>query len=120
MSKAPSDVESYDGSGDWFKIHEWGPDFSGGLATWTLATSYTATIPTCIPDGDYLLRIEQLAIHNPWPAGIPQFYIGCAQVSVSGGSASSVPGPTTDIPGHVSESYEGYTVNVSLFSGEPG
>lgn len=33
---------------------------------------YTFTLPSCVADGEYLLRIEQLGIHNPWPAGIPQ------------------------------------------------
>lgn len=32
--------------------------------------SYTSTIPRCIPDGEYLLRIQSLAIHNP--GGVPQ------------------------------------------------
>lgn len=27
--------------------------------------SYSVTIPTCVAAGEYLLRIEQLAIHNP-------------------------------------------------------
>jgi len=34
--------------------------------------SYTYNIPACISDGEYLLRIQSLAIHNPWPSGIPQ------------------------------------------------
>lgn len=39
----------------------------------TLAVgSYTYNIPKCISNGEYLLRIQSLAIHNPWPAGIPQ------------------------------------------------
>lgn len=77
-----------------------------------IAETYTFDFPTCIPDGEYLLRIEQLGIHNPWPAGIPQFYISCAQISVSGGSGSF--SPSLSIPGHVSESDSGYTANVSL------
>jgi hypothetical protein len=27
--------------------------------------SYTSNIPRCIPDGEYLLRIQQLGLHNP-------------------------------------------------------
>jgi len=27
--------------------------------------SYTSNIPKCIPDGEYLLRIQQLGLHNP-------------------------------------------------------
>lgn len=49
-----------------------GPTFSGTTASWPLAQTYSFTLPSCIPDGQYLLRIEQLAIHNPYPAGTPQ------------------------------------------------
>lgn len=78
MSKAPAGVSlsSYDGSGDWFKIADIGPTFTSSCsATWDLAQSYSVTLPKSLPNGDYLLRVQQLAIHNPWPAGIPQFYI---------------------------------------------
>jgi hypothetical protein len=72
--------------------------------------SYTFTLPSCVANGDYLLRIEQLGIHNPWPAGIPQFYIGCAQIRVTGGGSGL--SPSVAIPGHVSASDPGYTANV--------
>ena len=75
--------------------------------------SYSATIPTCIPSGDYLLRIQSLGIHNPWPAGIPQFYIGCAQITVTNGGSGN-PGPTALIPGAFKETDPGYTANVNL------
>jgi hypothetical protein len=110
LSAAPGAVENYDGSGSWAKIAELGPDFSGGAAQWPLAQTYTFDFPSCIPDGEYLLRIEQLGIHNPWPAGIPQFYISCAQISVTGGSGSF--SPSLSIPGYVSESDSGYTANI--------
>lgn len=111
MSKAPGKASDYDGSGPWFKIHDIGPTFSGGQATWDMEGSYTYNIPTCIPDGEYLLRIQSLAIHNPWPAGIPQFYVECAQISVSGGGSAS-PSPTALIPGAFKDTDPGYTVNI--------
>ncbi|EAQ89440.1 hypothetical protein CHGG_06059 [Chaetomium globosum CBS 148.51] len=110
MSKAPGAASSYDGSGGWFKIKDIGPSFSGGSATWDLGTTYTAQIPSCIPDGDYLIRIQQLGIHNPWPGGIPQFYIACAQVTVSGGGSASP--ATVSIPGAFKETDPGYTANI--------
>lgn len=78
------------------------PTFSGGSATWPLAREYTVTypppakamlttrftetytyqLPKCIENGEYLLRIQSLAIHNPWPAGIPQFYISCGTCNI--------------------------------------
>ncbi|KAI1809016.1 glycoside hydrolase [Poronia punctata] len=111
MSKAPGDVSEYEGDGEWFKIKDIGPDFSGGEATWDLSDSYSGEIPSCIEDGEYLLRIQQLAIHNPWPSGIPQFYISCAQISVTGGSGSAAP-ETALIPGFITEEDPGYTANI--------
>ncbi|KAH9890765.1 glycoside hydrolase family 61 protein [Xylariomycetidae sp. FL2044] len=111
MSKAPSTASEYDGSGEWFKIKDFAPDFSSGTAVWDLSQSYTYEIPTCVQDGEYLVRIQSLAIHNPWPAGIPQFYISCAQVSVSGGSGTASPA-TASIPGAFSEEDPGYTANI--------
>jgi hypothetical protein len=63
-----------------------------------------------VANGDYLLRIDQLGIHNPWPGGIPQFYIGCAQIRVSGGGSGLSGG--VSIPGHVKQTDPGYTANV--------
>ncbi|KAH7018005.1 glycoside hydrolase family 61 protein [Microdochium trichocladiopsis] len=111
MSKAPGSVSSYDGSGGWFKIKDFGPTFSGGSSSWPLYQQYTATIPTCIANGEYLLRIQSLAIHNPWPAGIPQFYISCAQISVTGGSGARTPA-TVSIPGAFKSTDPGYTANI--------
>ncbi|KAI1826360.1 glycoside hydrolase [Xylaria intraflava] len=111
MSKAPGAASDYDGSGDWFKILDIDPDFSTGTATWDLAQTYSSTLPSCIEDGDYLLRIQQLAIHNPWPAGIPQFYISCAQVTVTGGSGTASP-EYAQIPGAFKDTDPGYTVNI--------
>ena len=58
---------------------------------------YTVTIPRNIPSGQYLLRAEQLAIHNPGAA--PQFYIGCGAVDITGGGSGSP--PYFAIPGHI-------------------
>ncbi|CAN9152472.1 hypothetical protein AA0113_g5024 [Alternaria arborescens] len=108
MTKVDS-AAAADGSSDWFKIKEIGPTFSGGQASWDMSATYSTTIPSQIPAGDYLLRIEQLGIHNP--GSPPQFYISCAQVKVTGGG-SGKPSPTTKIPGHVKSTDSGYTANI--------
>lgn len=104
-----SDAPSADGSSDWFKIKEIGPTFSGGQAKWDMSSTYSVNIPSCIAPGDYLLRIEQLGIHNP--GSPPQFYISCAQVKVTGGGSTTL-SPTTKIPGHVKSTDSGYTANI--------
>lgn len=77
--------------------------------------TYEYKIPTCLPNGEYLLRVHQLGIHNPYPAGIPQFYISCAQINVTGSTASASSfAPTLSIPGAFKDTDPGYTVNVSV------
>lgn len=125
LSKASSAVAS-DGSGDWFKIKEIGPSFATGQAVWDMSgksrlslalsiltnistATYSVTIPSQVPAGEYLLRIEQLGIHNP--GSPPQFYIACAQIKVTG-SGSGNPSPVVKIPGHVKATDSGYTANI--------
>jgi hypothetical protein len=74
--------------------------------------TYQYNIPRCIPNGEYLLRIQQLAIHNP--GSVPQFYISCAQITVTGGGSAN-PSPTVKIPGAFKASDPVYTANVSCF-----
>jgi hypothetical protein len=105
MTKVDS-AAAADGSSKWFKIKEIGPKFPGG--TWDLEQSYSVTIPSCVAAGEYLVRIEQLAIHNP--GSPPQFYINCAQVKVTGGGSKTFSG--VSIPGHVKSTDSGYTANI--------
>ena len=74
LGKAPGDVRQWDGSGaNWFKFAAEGPTFSGGSVSWPMRDTYTTTLPGSIPAGQYLLRIEQLGIHNP--GSEPQLYL---------------------------------------------
>jgi Auxiliary Activity family 9 (formerly GH61)/Fungal cellulose binding domain len=73
--------------------------------------TYSYHIPSNLPSGDYLLRFEQLGIHNPYPAGTPQFYIECAQITVTNGGTGT-PGPLVSIPGWVKGDEPGYVVNI--------
>ncbi|MCJ1313281.1 hypothetical protein MMC25_006958 [Agyrium rufum] len=113
MSKAPSTAAAYDGSGGWFKILDEGPTFAGGSSTWPMYGSYDVTIPACLASGDYLVKIQSLAIHNPYPSGLPQIYTECAQITLTGGG-SSIPAPTVLIPSnaYMSNTDPGYTVNI--------
>ncbi|KAM7196747.1 endo-beta-1,4-glucanase D-like protein [Naviculisporaceae sp. PSN 640] len=99
MSKAPGDVRDYDGSGDWFKVAQWGHR-SGSTAdtawiTWKMR-QFTFKMPAEIPAGQYLIRIEQAATHQPYTHR--EFYVACAHIEVSS-SYTGRPGPTFKIPG---------------------
>lgn len=119
MSKAPdgTTAQDYDGSGDWFKIYELTTyDItSAGLqwATYIPGTSgiqnFTVDIPTDLPAGEYLLRGEHIALHAAEEFEGAQYYIGCAQLSVTG-SGSGSPSPLTTIPGE----YTGYEAGLII------
>ncbi|KAF3930327.1 Endoglucanase-4 [Dactylella cylindrospora] len=104
LSKSTTaDVRDYDGSGDWFKIYELGVD---KFATYTSSMTwksdgfkeYNFKLPLAIPNGQYLLRAEHIAIHGAGTPNGTQHYISCAQINVIGGAGGN-PGPTAKLPG---------------------
>ncbi|KAI5788982.1 family 61 glycoside hydrolase [Peziza echinospora] len=109
ISKAPSLAANYDGSGTWTKIYQVPPVFSGGQMTWPSdnKSQFTFKLPQSLAPGEYLLRIEHIALH-----GMPaQFYISCAQIKVTG-SGSSLPGAGISLPSGYPVSHPGITINV--------
>lgn len=103
----------------WFKINEAG--LSGGR--WAVDTlisnggKWTVQIPGSIPAGDYLIRSEILALHSAYSNGGAQFYIGCAQIRITGGGSASP--STVRIPGAYSASDPGIMVNIYNGQGQP-
>ncbi|TFK39096.1 glycoside hydrolase [Crucibulum laeve] len=107
----------------WFKIWEWAPTYSSSTGL-TFASEniqqFTFTIPKNTPNGQYLLRGEQIALHVAGSTGGAQFYIACAQINVVGGGNGS-PSPTVSFPGAYSASDPGILINIySLPSGFTG
>jgi len=104
MAKAPSgtDVASWDGSGDvWFKIFEISAVTDGGTSITFPATGMTQVtfpIPPKTPSGQYLIRIEHIALHVAESFQGAQFYIACGQVEVTNGGTGT-PGPLVAFPG---------------------
>ncbi|KAL5351190.1 hypothetical protein ACLOAV_003041 [Pseudogymnoascus australis] len=113
LSKAPSTAASYDGSGDWFKISELGATISTSAITWPASNiaEYTFEIPSSTPPGEYLLRIEHIALHSAGTADGAQFYISCAQLKISG-SGEGRPGPTIKLPGGYSATDPGILIGI--------
>ncbi|KAJ0303858.1 hypothetical protein CaCOL14_012027 [Colletotrichum acutatum] len=103
MAKVPTGqtAATWDGSGAvWFKIYHERPTItSSGLEWASTNTQILSTkIPACIPSGEYLVRVEHLALHGAATEGGAQFYLACAQVSVSGGGSTS-PSGLVSFPG---------------------
>ncbi|KAF5000249.1 hypothetical protein FGRMN_1881 [Fusarium graminum] len=90
---------------DWYKIHQ-ALICKAGNAESLRSTAWCSwdedsvhfKIPSTLPDGQYLIRGEHIALHGAH-AGEAEFYYACAQIEVSGNSASSIPGTSVKIPG---------------------
>lgn len=112
---------SHDGL-DWFKISEDTLDTSTGL--WAVDELnandgwYDFTLPSCIADGQYLLRVEIIALHSAYASKGAQFYSSCAQIDVSGGGSFEA-GETFQIPGVYAQDDPSIMINIYGTSGGP-
>ncbi|KAH7127008.1 glycosyl hydrolase family 61-domain-containing protein [Dendryphion nanum] len=116
LAKAPAgtSLDSWDGSGQvWFKIYAEKATVSGGQLSWGSLNkgSVSVTIPKNTPSGDYLLRIEHIALHQASNVNGAQFYISCAQIKVTGGGNGS-PSPLVSFPGAYKATDPGIKVNI--------
>lgn len=122
LSKAPDGVAAsdYEGDGDWFKVYalttlnidpdtglEWAT-FPGGQGG---AQNFTFTLPEDLAPGEYLMRGEHIGLHGAGQEGGAQFYMGCAQLSVSG-SGSGYPAETAKFPGTYSSTDPGILIGI--------
>ena len=124
ISKAPGSVKEYDGSGDWIKIHQGlickenpvAQDLLGDAWCMWGDNHISGTIPDDIPDGEYLFRVEHIALHGAHD-GKAEFYYSCGQIKVEGSAATSMPDrPTTLIPGVYQVDDE--AINFSIWGSE--
>ncbi|KAI4602489.1 hypothetical protein KJ359_009733 [Pestalotiopsis sp. 9143b] len=112
--KKVDDATTDSGIGDgWFKIVEDGYN-SGVWGTSNVinnAGEQTIPIPSCIEDGQYLLRAEMIALHAASSTGGAQLYMECAQINISGGTATVSP-TTYSIPGIYAADDPGLLINI--------
>ncbi|EJD03600.1 glycoside hydrolase family 61 protein [Fomitiporia mediterranea MF3/22] len=108
-AKAPGDVDGWAGDGAvWFKLYEIPAVTDGGKSITFPAEGQpgvTFTLPSALPSGQYLLRMENIALHVAQSYGGAQFYLSCGQINVENGG-SGTPGPTVAFPG----AYTGYAI----------
>ncbi|KAL2800561.1 glycosyl hydrolase family 61-domain-containing protein [Aspergillus keveii] len=117
LSRAPdgSDVRDYDGSGDWFKIHEVGPkSFRSEGIQWGVTDlgNFTFPLPRETPVGQYLVRIEHIALHGAGEYAGAELYFNCAQIEVEN---DTKPSPVVKIPGV----YTGYEPGILFYMYRP-
>ncbi|KEZ42240.1 hypothetical protein SAPIO_CDS6094 [Scedosporium apiospermum] len=117
MAKAPAgtSINDFDGKGAvWFKIAHDGPNISPAGLTWPTSglQSVPIKLPSCLEDGEYLLRIEHIALHSAGSAGGAQLYISCAQLNVTGGSGSIKAPQMLSFPGSYVPTDPGLMINI--------
>ncbi|QRW13775.1 glycoside hydrolase family 61 protein [Ceratobasidium sp. AG-Ba] len=115
MAKAPTTAAEFDGSGQvWFRIYELPPITDGGKSITFPSDNITDIhfdLPSTIPSGEYLLRIEHIALHLALDYQKAEFYVSCAQLNVIGGG-SGVPTPLVALPGYYTGKEPGILVNI--------
>ncbi|KAH7324723.1 glycoside hydrolase [Stachybotrys elegans] len=121
MSKAPSGVSASDylGDGEWFKVYALTTDRidpNTGLSWASFPnsqgiTNFSFTLPQNLPAGDYLVRPEHIGLHGAGTFGGAQFYMGCAQIRVTG-NGNGTPSPTVRIPGFYTGREAGILINI--------
>lgn len=105
---------------NWFKIAQSG--LSG--STWAVDTLISNggwhyfTLPSCVAPGDYLMRVEILALHSAYSQGQAQFYMGCAQIRVTG-SGTKTGSDLVQFPGAYKATDPGILINIYGTGGSP-
>ncbi|KAJ6470760.1 glycoside hydrolase, partial [Mycena vitilis] len=100
---------------EWFKIDEQGVGKDGSWAQAKLDTGApaTLTLPATLAAGNYLLRVEILALHTAQSPGGAEFYPACAQLSVAGtGTGKPTAGELVRLPGAYTGTDKGILVDV--------
>ncbi|KAL6151144.1 hypothetical protein ACJQWK_11023 [Exserohilum turcicum] len=116
MAKVPEGktAATWDGSGEvWFKVSSEKAEITNGQIDWPShgKDKVSFKTPSTLPKGEYLLRIEHIALHSASSVGGAQFYISCAQVNVEG-SGTGNPGPKVAFPGAYKATDPGVQVNI--------
>ncbi|KAI0789781.1 glycosyl hydrolase family 61-domain-containing protein [Abortiporus biennis] len=98
----------------WFKIYEDG--YTPSTNQWAVDRliankgKVSFTLPSCIAAGQYLLRVELIALHAAGSYPGAQLYMECAQLQVTGGGSTSP--ATVSFPGAYSGTDPGIKINI--------
>ncbi|CAN9251868.1 unnamed protein product [Alternaria sp. RS040] len=104
----------------WFKVA--GDGLSNGK--WAVDTMianggwHYFDMPTCVATGDYLMRVELIALHGAQNQGGAQFYMECAQIHVTG-SGTNKGSNFVSFPGAYKANDAGIQVNIYDATGKP-
>ncbi|KAI0129665.1 glycoside hydrolase family 61 protein [Xylariales sp. AK1849] len=106
----------------WFKI--WEDTFNTGTKLWGVDNMISQNgwvnfaMPSCIAAGQYLMRVELLALHSASNSMGAQFYMSCAQIAVTGSGTFS-PSSTVSFPGAYTQNDPSILINIYGTTGQP-
>ncbi|KAH6640929.1 glycosyl hydrolase family 61-domain-containing protein [Chaetomium tenue] len=116
-----SNAASASASGQqWFKIAERGVN-NGVWAVDEMISNngwHYFDVPSCVAPGQYLMRVELLALHSASSAGGAQFYMECAQVEITGSGTNSGSN-FVSFPGAYPANHPGIVVSIYDSTGKP-
>jgi cellulase len=75
-------------------------------------------MPSCVAPGQYLMRVELLALHSASTANQFQFYVECAQIEITGSGTNSG-SDLVSFPGAYSASDPGILISIYGTTGKP-
>ncbi|KAG8847969.1 hypothetical protein FRB91_011284 [Serendipita sp. 411] len=111
LAKVPSALQTTVTGLQWFKIYEDGLHSDGTWAVDTMIANkgkVNFQMPTCVANGEYLMRVETIALHGAGSLLGAQFYMECAQIRVTGGGNASP--STVSFPGAYGQSDPGILI----------
>ncbi|KAI0769044.1 glycosyl hydrolase family 61-domain-containing protein [Trametes elegans] len=97
----------------WFKIWEDGMDSNDVWGVDRMIANkgkVTFSIPSCIEAGQYLMRVELIALHGAENYPGAQFYMECAQLQITGGGSTRP--ATVSFPGAYKGTDPGIKINI--------
>jgi hypothetical protein len=74
----------------------------------------SVALPSSLPNGEYLIRVEHIALHGAQVKGGAQFYLACGQINVTNGG-NGTPGPLVAFPGAYSPTDPGIQYNMYAY-----
>ncbi|KAK2037482.1 family 61 glycosyl hydrolase [Colletotrichum somersetense] len=105
---------------EWFKISQKGLNYGFWAVDELIADGgwYNFTMPSCVPPGQYLMRVEILALHSASAPGGAQFYMECAQIRVEG-DGKGKPSSLVKFPGAYSATDPSILLDIYDDNGRP-
>jgi cellulase len=74
-------------------------------------------MPSCVAPGQYLMRVELLALHSAGSPGGAQFYMECAQIEVTG-SGTNTGSNMVSFPGAYPANHPGIVLSIYNMAGK--